>query len=1023
MPIPTGTRFDRYQILAPLGVGGMGEVYLALDPKLGRKVALKLLPEKYTKDPQRLRRFEQEAQAASALNHPNIITIHEIGEVEGIHFIATEFIEGNTLRRLLAKKRLGISETLEIAIQVSNALSAAHAAGIVHRDIKPENIMVRPDGYVKVLDFGLAKLADRTDLSQQPVTTDTNSLLGFEEPTIAEELYLETLEQLLADEQASQNKDEQANQPKDQQASQNKNEPATTSSTNTPAPAQPLAFPDPLSDEGKATVADLNLGNTLPGLVIGTLHYMSPEQARGLRVDTRTDLFSVGIVLYEMLTGRPPFNRPTPKGILAAILTEEPLPISHFRPDTPELLDWITAKALVKDREERYQTARELRNDLKRLQHRLEIETELARSRRGDVEAESVSPVWSTTSNIQPLSTASQQFAAVTQPSGQTLPTNVAAGTTALTNRAATYLQKHPFRSLAAALLFLTFIGYLIYSLVISRRSVTLHFQQMKVSRFTSSGKAQRAAISPDGKYVVYATGEARGQSLSVRQVATASSVEIVPTADVIYRGLTFSPDGNYIYYVLQEGNNPIQALYQVPVLGGMPRRLLSDIDSPVTFSPDGAKLAFIRRVRGQQEDLLMIADSNGSNQQRVATRAGSEFFNITGPAWSPDGKTIVSPAGSSAGGRHMFYVAVDLADGRMTKLADLRWPNAGRAAWQPDGNGLIVSGTEAGATQSQVWQIAYPNGAVRRITNDLNDYRDVSLTADARSLVTVQTEAHVNVWLASGTEPDAAKQITAGVGQYNGVRGLTWTPDGRIAYVSRQSGSQDIWIMNADGSNPRQLTTNETRADVYPAVSPDGRYIVFVSTRTGNSNLYRMALDGSNQTRLTSGASDEFPAVASDSQSVIYTATGSTMFTLWRVPIDGGTPVQLTDRLSQWPAASPDGRWIACWYREEARQPWRVALLSATGGAPSRLLELPSTADPALPVRWVPNSQAISFVDNRNGVSNVWSFPLNSGELKQLTNFTSEQIFWFDWSRDGKQLVCSRGLLINDVVLLTANR
>jgi serine/threonine protein kinase/Tol biopolymer transport system component len=1015
MPIPTGTRFDRYQILAPLGMGGMGEVYLAHDTKLGRKVALKLLPEKYTKDPQRLRRFEQEAQAASALNHPNIITIHEIGEAEGIHFIATEFIEGNTLRRLLAKRRLSINEIIEIALQVTNALSAAHAAGIVHRDIKPENIMVRPDGYVKVLDFGLAKLADRGDSPQQPATADTSPGLGLDTPTAAEELYLETIEQLLTDEQSGKDK-------------KDKNDQLADSSVSAQPAAQSQVSLGSLSDGGQATVADLNLGNTLPGLVIGTLHYMSPEQARGLRVDTRTDLFSLGTVLYEMLTGRTPFNRPTPKGILAAILTEEPLPISHFRPETPDLLDWITAKALVKDREERYQTAREMRNDLKRLQHRLEIETEVARSKRNIAEAEPANPEWNTTGSIQSVSTASQQVAAITSQTEQTPPTDFTSGATSLASRVTAYRQRHPLNSLVLSLLVLGVIGFIAYqsySFVISRRGGPLHFQQMRVSRFTSSGKAQRAAISPDGKYVVYATGESRGQSLSVRQVATASSVEIVPEADVIYRGLTFSPDGNYIYYVVQEGNNPIQVLYQVPVLGGTPRKLLSDIDSPVTLSPDGAKLAFIRRVRGQREDVLMIADSNGSNQQKVATRAGSEFFQIAGPAWSPDGKIIVSPAGSREGGRHTFYVAVNLADSRVDKIADLRWANAGRAAWLPDGKGLIVSGTEAGATQSQIWQIAYPSsrsGAVRRVTNDLNDYRDLSLTADARALVTVQTEAHVNVWLVPNGEAHAAKQITSGVGQYNGVRGLTWTPDGRLVFVSRQSGGQDIWSMNADGSNQRQLTT-EPRADVYPAVTPDGRYVVFSSARTGNSNVYRMALDGSNQTRLTSGPGEEFLDVASDSQSVIYTATGSTMYTLWRVPIDGGTPVQLTDKLSQWPAASPDGRWIACWYREETKQPWRVALLPATGGAPSRFLDTPPTADPSLPVRWLPTSRAISFVDNRNGVSNVWSLALEGGELKQLTNFSSEQIFWFDWSRDGKQLACSRGLLVNDVVLLTAHR
>jgi Tol biopolymer transport system component len=486
---------------------------------------------------------------------------------------------------------------------------------------------------------------------------------------------------------------------------------------------------------------------------------------------------------------------------------------------------------------------------------------------------------------------------------------------------------------------------------------------------------------------------------------------------------LSFSPDGDFIYYVVQESNNPIQTLYRVPVLPIAPTRLLSDIDSPVTFSPDGKQLAFVRRSRQQREDALLIADRDGQNQRKLATRAGGEFFNTAGPAWSPDGKLIVSPAGSSEGGRHMFYVGVNVADGALKKIANLRWSNAGRAAWLPDGGGLIVSGIEAGATQAQIWQIAYPSGVAQRVTNDLNEYRDLSLTADGQTLATIQAEAHVNVWVAPNGETSKAKQITSGIGQYNGMRGLSWTMDGRLVYVSRQSGSQDIWIMNADGTQARQLTTPETRADVYPAVSPDGRYIVFVSTRNGNSNIYRMELDGSNPVQLTQGASDEFPAVTRDSQAVIYTATGSSLFTLWKTPLNGGTPVQLTDKLSQWPAVSPRDNVLACWYRDEAKQPWRIAVLPLAGGAPPKLFDAPATVDSSLPARWLANGEAISFVNTVGGVSNLWLQPLSGGAARQLTNFTSEQIHWFDWSRDGKQLACSRGTIVNDVVLLRAQR
>ena len=289
MTIPAGTYIGRYEIRSPIGAGGMGEVYLAHDAQLNRPVALKLLPANVTRDEDRLRRFQQEARATSALNHPNILTIYEIGEASGTHFIATEFIDGETLRDRLTRSRMNVDEILDISLQVASALSAAHAAGIVHRDIKPENIMVRPDGYVKVLDFGLAKLTE-----QRAGNSGPNAL----------------------------------------------------------------------------TFAD-----TGPGIVIGTVTYMSPEQARGLRVDERTDIFSFGVVLYEMLSGRAPFGGPTPSDVIVAILDREPQPLARLQPDTSSELQRIVSKALMKDREERYQTVKDLSADLREQKRALEFAT------------------------------------------------------------------------------------------------------------------------------------------------------------------------------------------------------------------------------------------------------------------------------------------------------------------------------------------------------------------------------------------------------------------------------------------------------------------------------------------------------------------------------------------------------------------------------------------------------------------------------------------------------------------------
>jgi serine/threonine-protein kinase len=285
-----------YRILSPLGAGGMGEVFLAHDTRLGRKVALKLLPDYFTRDEQRVRRFQQEARAASALNHPNIITIYEIGESEGRHFIVAEFVEGETLRQTMAKGRSSLTEAIDIGMQAAGALAAAHQAGIVHRDIKPENLMVRPDGLMKVLDFGLAKLVEG-----QAIATGTQS------PTVARV-------------------------------------------------------------------------DTDPGTVMGTAHYMSPEQARGLAVDARTDLFSLGVVVYEMVAGRTPFAGDTSSDVIAAILKMEAPPLSEHRPDAPPELQWIVSKALRKDRDERYQTAKDLLGDLKNVREEIQLQAKLERS-------------------------------------------------------------------------------------------------------------------------------------------------------------------------------------------------------------------------------------------------------------------------------------------------------------------------------------------------------------------------------------------------------------------------------------------------------------------------------------------------------------------------------------------------------------------------------------------------------------------------------------------------------------------
>ena len=974
MPIAEGTRLDRYQILSPIGTGGMGEVYLAQDTRLGRKVAIKLLPSHFSQDKERLRRFEQEAFAASALNHPNIITIYEVGqantEAGNCLFIVTEFIEGQTLRRKMAGGKIHIHEALEMASQIASALSAAHNAGIIHRDLKPENLMIRPDGYVKMLDFGLAKLTESfsPDLTGGMFDTQVDSSEFRPQPEFATSI------------------DE-------------------TTSLSAPAEDQHTTAPPPTS-----------LKQTVPGVVMGTAQYMSPEQARGHRVDWRTDLFSFGILLYEMLAGRAPFTGNSPKEIVAAILQTDPMPLSHFLPDVPEALEWIISKALVKDREERYQTAREMLNDFKRLQRRLDVERELSRSyiAMPDEGTITVTEKNRVRPNSDKLSGNTTQE--------MSLATGVIKQSSGIFAHLSGRGPKGKFVNplfIALTITTLLAVGFSIYFYLNSRPNARTPFQNMQVRRFTASGKASRAAISPDGKYVVHVLSDLGKQSLLIRQVTDSNNVEIVPPADIFYRGLTFSNNGTSIYFIAQERTDPIQSLYQVPVLGGNPKKLLRDIDSPVAISPDGKQLAFIRRLRGKGEDQLMLANADGSNIRMLSSRKGADFYNTAGLAWSPDGKRIACPAGSNSGVRNMFVAEINVANGQEKPLSPTKWASVGRVSWVRDGKGLVIGAMEQGSSLTQIWFVPYPSGQPQRITNDLNDYRDMLLTEDSRSLVTVQSEAYVNVWLATISDPSRSRQITEGIGQRSGERGLTWTPNGNLVYISRASGSSDIWLMDQEGKSQQQLTTAETRAEIYPEVSPDGRYIVFVSTRSGNSHIYRLDLTNGDQVQLTHGISEEFPAISADGKWVIYNSTASTKFTLWRVSIDGGDPVQLNDQLTQWPTVSPDGHRVACWYRSETNAPWKVALIPISGGQPESILDLPG-ADLAFPVRWTPDGKGISYVATRNGTSNVWMQPFEGGEPKQLTQFTSDQIFWFDWSRDGKQLACSRGRITNDVVLIS---
>ena len=566
-------------------------------------------------------------------------------------------------------------------------------------------------------------------------------------------------------------------------------------------------------------------------------------------------------------------------------------------------------------------------------------------------------------------------------------------------------------------------IGFGVYKFVGKKETGPSSFESMKITKLTDTGKAGSAAISPDGKYVVHVKEDAGQQSLWVVHIATGSNVQIIPPAEAEYRRMTFSPDGSYIYFTRKGKSEPSFALYQLPVLGGEPKKLNSNVSSPVTFSPDGKRFAF---VRNQPDDsTMLIANADGTGEQPLATIKSPDSFKTSGPSWSPDGKVIATAAVGNDGGRHNKIVEIRVEDGAVKPIGSPNWPDFGRVAWLADGSGLIAAGFEPGTNGGQFFQFQYPGGEARKITNDLNDYHDTSLTADSGSLVTVQENRVLNIWSAPDGDTSRARQLTNGSAKYDGQSGVQWTPDGKIVFTSGAAGTRSVWIMNGDGSNPRQLAQDRI---FMPAVSPDGRYIVFSLEQAGTFNVWRMDIDGGNRKQLTdSGFSN---SLSPDGRWVIYTAGVSGVSNLWKVSIDGGEPVRITDYRSGMPAVSTDGKSIACLYREQENSPFKIAIIPFEGGQPTKLLDLPpgyNTAEITTGVpqalHWTPDGRSFAYIVTRDGVSNIWSIPIDGGAPKQLTNFTTDQIAWFDLSRDGKPTLFSRGATTKDVVLISGFR
>ena len=929
-----GQRVGRYTILCPLGAGGMGQIYLAQDDQLGRKIALKMIARAFATDQRRVLRFQQEARAASALNHPNVCVIHEIGVTENNrHFIAMEYIQGITLRDKLTREQITPLDALHIARQVADALGAAHAAGIVHRDIKPENIMLRPDGYVKVLDFGLAKL---TEVLHEP------------------------------------------------------------------EPAAEIELPVRTSNISRTV-------RTEAGTLMGTVKYMSPEQLRELELDERTDIWSLGVVLYELLTRTTPFEARTPNGTIASIVAQHP-PTLVLPEEMPVRFREIVEKALDKDRTTRYQTVTMLAADLNTLQRELEREhdQEMATGQ----------------TTLRWYSQPTKPYETHVVESGSAIFTRLKSQAISTADFLLSEIRSHKAAALftgvtgvLALLVLLPFVTGSIGQFINRNKIVPQAAEQAPIlalkpqKPLTNAGTSICVAISPDGRLVAHAEHQDGKQRLIVTGTTSFGTSVVVPADDVEYLGLAFSPDNNYLYFTRKEKSRS-GVLYRVALQGALPVKLKENVDSPISLSPKGDRFAFVRYLNETNESFVIVSDIAATEERTLATRGGLTRFSEFGLAWSPDGSSIVCPASrwDTSKGFSIDLYAIDVNTGKEQTIGSRSWASVYQIAWQPNKSALIISARERFMAQHQLWQVTYPSGEIQKLTNDLTEYYSVSVAGER--IVSVKADYNWTMWRLTLDGSSAPAQLLTGSGE---ISGIVWTARDKIVYAAMAQDNLNLSRIDPDGSNQVRLTVNSGN-NYHPAASPDGKFILFLSTRGGGFDIYRLnAETGNDIKQLTVSDRNAYPSVSADNQWVAYDHVEEVGGRgIWRVPLEGGEPVKLSDGYRM-PVYSPDNALFVA-RSPLTSGPGDVAIFSVKGGSPLKHLDIPVMEWQRL--YWL-DSHTLSFIKIVKGIANIWSYDINTDEIKQLTKFDSEQVFSYAWSPDHRQLVCQRGVKRGNVTII----